>query len=157
MKNLRKSMNIELLQNHFQHLLNPEDNMVVTGELSLTDMEVLAQAGIEHVINLQPEDELTFDEKSAVEAVGIVYSHIPVRGAEDLKQTVMMAFDKALREHHGKKTLLHCKTGNRVGAAVALRAGWLRGRKIDTCMERGKAYGLTGLEQEVRSRLLVPR
>ena len=40
---------------------------------------------------------------------------------------------------------------------MALRAGWLRGRKMDTAMERGKQHGLTGLEEEVRMRLLVPR
>lgn len=135
----------------------PDANTVVTGKLSPEKITKIAEAGIEHIINLQPESELSFDEKSAVEAAGIHYTHLPIAGADDLKQINLLEFDKALRAHHGKKTLLHCGSGNRVGACVALRAGWLRGRKMDTAMERGKEHGLDSLEEEVRMRLLVPR
>ena len=135
----------------------PDANTVVTGKLSPEQVSKIAEAGIEHIINLQPESELSFDEKSAVEAAGIHYTHLPISGADDLKQVNLLEFDKVLRAHHGKKTLLHCGSGNRVGACVALRAGWLRGRKMDTAMDRGKEHGLDSLEEEVRMRLLVPR
>ncbi|SUD90930.1 beta-lactamase hydrolase domain-containing protein [Psychrobacter phenylpyruvicus] len=135
----------------------PDANTVVTGKLSPEKITKIAEAGIEHIINLQPESELSFDEKSAVEAAGIHYTHLPIAGADDLKQINLLEFDKALRAHHGKKTLLHCGSGNRVGACIALRAGWLRGRKMDTAMQRGKEHGLGSLEEEVRMRLLVPR
>ena len=135
----------------------PDANTVVTGKLSPEKITKIAEAGIEHIINLQPDSELTFDEKSAVEAAGIHYTHLPISGANDLKQINLLEFDKALRTHHGKKTLLHCGSGNRVGACIALRAGWLRGRKMDTALERGKEHGLESLEEEVRMRLLVPR
>ena len=135
----------------------PDANTVVTGKLSPEKITKIAEAGIEHIINLQPDTELTFDEKSAVEAAGIHYTHLPISGADDLKQINLLEFDKALRTHHGKKTLLHCGSGNRVGACIALRTGWLRGRKMDTALERGKEHGLESLEEEVRMRLLVPR
>ena len=149
------------LQESLEQILDnakfPDANTVVTGKLSPEKIAKIAEAGIEHIINLQPDSALSFDEKSAVEAAGIHYTHLPISGADDLKQVNLLAFDKALRAHHGKKTLLHCGSGNRVGACMALRAGWLRGRKMDTAMERGKQHGLTGLEEEVRMRLLVPR
>ncbi|HAO59362.1 MAG TPA: serine/threonine protein phosphatase [Psychrobacter sp.] len=149
------------LQESLEQILDnakfPDANTVVTGKLSPEKIAKIAEAGIEHIINLQPDSELSFDEKSAVEAAGIHYTHLPISGADDLKQVNLLEFDKALRAHHGKKTLLHCGSGNRVGACMALRAGWLRGRKMDTAMERGKQHGLTGLEEEVRMRLLVPR
>lgn len=135
----------------------PDANTVVTGALSPDKIDKIAAAGIEHIINLQPESELSFDEKSVVEAAGMHYTHLPISGADDLKQLNLLQFDQALRAHHGKKTLLHCGSGNRVGACVALRAGWLRGRKMDTAMQRGKDHGLDNLEEEVRMRLLVPR
>lgn len=135
----------------------PDANTVVTGKLTPEKVAKIAEAGIEHIINLQPEDELSFDEKAAVEAQGMVYTHLPISGADDLKQLNLLEFDKALRANHGKKTLMHCGSGNRVGACVALRAGWLRGRKMDTAMQRGKDHGLTSLEDEVHMRLLVPR
>ena len=149
------------LQESLEQILDnakfPDANTVVTGKLSPEKIAKIAEAGIEHIINLQPDSELSFDEKSAVEAAGIHYTHLPISGADDLKQVNLLEFDKALRAHYGKKSLLHCGSGNRVGACMALRAGWLRGRKMDTAMERGKQHGLTGLEEEVRMRLLVPR
>lgn len=135
----------------------PDELTVVCGALDDDKVKALAKAGVEVVINLQPEDELEFDEKTAVENAGMAYESLPIRHAEDLKQLNILAFDGILRQYHGKKTAMHCKSGNRVGAAAALRAGWLRGRKMDTAMERGRSHGLTGLEDEVYNRLLVPR
>ncbi|PNK59713.1 beta-lactamase hydrolase domain-containing protein [Psychrobacter sp. FDAARGOS_221] len=148
----------QLLEPVLDKALFPDANTVVSGQLSEEVIDKLAEAGIEHVINLQPESELTFDEKAAVEAHGMAYTHLPIAKTDDLKQLNLLEFDKALRTHHGKKTLLHCDSGNKVGAVVALRAGWLRGRKMDTAMQRGKDHGLQqDLEQEVHMRLLVPR
>ena len=135
----------------------PDANTIVCGALDDTKVIALAKAGIELVINLQPDDELSFDESAAVARTGMQYEHLPINGVADLKQLKILAFDNILRQHHGKKIALHCGSGNRVGAAIALRAGWLRGRKMDTAMERGRGHGLTKLEDEVYKRLLVPR
>lgn len=139
------------------HFLQPDPQTLVSGALDEAKIKALAKAGVEHIINLQPESELTFDERQAVESAGMTYSHLPIAGAEDLVQLKVMEFDKILRQHQNKKILIHCKSGNRVGAMVALRQGWLRGRKMDTAMERGEAHGLAGLKDEVYKRLLVPR
>ena len=135
----------------------PDDNTIVCGALDDKKVAALAQAGVEIVINLQPDDELGFDESAAVSRAGMHYEHLPINGAAELKQLKILAFDNILRQHHSKKIAMHCGSGNRVGAAIALRAGWLRGRKMDTAMERGRSHGLTKLEQEVHNRLLVPR
>ena len=145
------------LKEQLDPLFIPDDYTVVTGALSKEKIAAIAAAGIEHVINLQPADEMDFDEQAEVEAHGMTYSHLPISGADDLKQVNMLEFDKILRQQHGRRVLMHCKSGNRVGACVALRQGWLRGRKMDTAMQRGREHGLTGLEQEVHNRLLVPR
>ena len=135
----------------------PDANTIVCGALDDEKVAALAQAGVEIVINLQPDDELGFDEAAAVVRAGMHYEHLPINGAAELKQLKILAFDNILRQHHSKKIAMHCGSGNRVGAAIALRAGWLRGRKMDTAMERGRSHGLTKLEQEVHNRLLVPR
>lgn len=141
----------------FEPYFRPDDNTIVCGALDDEKVAALAEAGVELVINLQPDSELSFDESAAVQRAGMRYEHLPINGAEDLKQLNILAFDNILRQSHGIKTAVHCGSGNRVGAAIALRAGWLRGRKMDTAMERGRSHGLTSLEQEVHNRLLVPR
>lgn len=135
----------------------PDEQTIVCGALDEEKVAELARAGVDVVINLQPDDELSFDEAAAVMQAGMAYEPLPISGADDLKQLKILAFDGLLRQYHGKKMALHCKSGNRTGAAMALRAGWLRGRKIETAMERGRSHGLTTLEQEVHNRLLVPR
>ena len=141
----------------FDPYFRPDANTIVCGALDEEKVAALAKAGVELVVNLQPDDELSFDESAAVERAGMHYEHLPISGAADLKQLKILAFDNILRQHHGKKIVVHCGSGNRVGAAIALRAGWLRGRKMDTAMERGRSHGLTKLEDEVFKRLLVPR
>ena len=144
----------EVLEPYFR----PDDQTIVCGALNPEKITALAKAGVELVINLQPDEELDFDEATAVMQAGMAYKQLPISGANDLKQLNILAFDNILRQYHGKKVAMHCKTGNRVGAAIALRAGWLRGRKMETAMARGRSHGLTTmLEQEVHNRLLVPR
>jgi len=145
------------LANIFEPYFRPDANTIVCGALDDEKVAALAKAGVELIINLQPDDELSFNEASAVEQAGMHYEQLPISGAKELKQLKILAFDNVLRQHHGKKVAMHCGSGNRVGAAIALRAGWLRGRKMDTAMERGRSHGLTKLEQEVHNRLLVPR
>ena len=146
-----------VLNEYFDTLFHPDANTIVCGALDETKIAALAAAGVQHIINLQPDEELAFDEAEAASRHGMTYSQLPISGAADLKQVNLLAFDRLLREHHGKKIAMHCQTGNRVGAAMALRAGWLRGRKMETALERGRAHGMTTLEQEVHNRLLVPR
>jgi protein tyrosine phosphatase (PTP) superfamily phosphohydrolase (DUF442 family) len=141
----------------FEPYFRPDANTIVCGALNEEKVAALAKAGVELVINLQSEGELSFNESDAVERAGMSYEHLPINGAEELKQLKILAFDNILRQYHGKKMAMHCGSGNRVGAAIALRAGWLRGRKMDTAMERGRSHGLTKLDQEVHNRLLVPR
>ena len=141
----------------FEPYFRPDENTIVCGALDDEKVVALAAAGVELVLNLQPDDELSFDERAAVERAGMHYEQLPISGTQDLKQLKILAFDNILRQYHGKKTAMHCGSGNRVGAAMALRAGWLRGRKMDTAMERGRSHGLTKLAEEVHNRLLVPR
>ncbi len=135
----------------------PNPKTVVAGALDADKVARLAESGVDVVFNLQPEEELEFAEAEAVEANGMTYEHLPIGDANDLKQVNLLNFDRILRQHQGKTMLIHCKSGNRVGACMALRAGWLRGRKMDTAIEQGKEHGLTGLEDEVFNRLLVTR
>jgi protein tyrosine phosphatase (PTP) superfamily phosphohydrolase (DUF442 family) len=51
-----------------------------------------------------------------------------------------------------KPVLVHCGSGNRAGALLALRAK-LNGADDETALEAGRDTGLTGLEPVVKQRL----
>src|SRR5690606_38327465 len=53
--------------------------------------------------------------------------------------------------------LVHCASGNRVGALAALRAAWLQGADEEAAIAEGRRWGLRSLETEVRSSLARER
>ncbi len=55
-----------------------------------------------------------------------------------------------------KKTVLHCGSGNRAGAAVALACGLVTRTQNGYRNGARASHGLTKLEEEVHNRLLVP-
>ncbi len=61
--------------------------------------------------------------------------------------------DKVLLEHKDKNVLVHCASGNRVGALFALRAAWLDGKEKDLALKIGRERGLTSLEKTVSEML----
>ena len=50
----------------------------------------------------------------------------------------------------GTPVLVHCGSGNRVGALFALRAAWLQGVAPAQAVALGRAAGMTALEPAIR-------
>ncbi|PJJ99520.1 hypothetical protein CO641_06175 [Lysobacteraceae bacterium NML91-0213] len=135
----------------------PTDGIHSGGRISADDVPALQAAGIRHVINLAPAAETPgFDEAAAVRAAGMRYDTLPIAGAGDLDREAVVAFDRLLQDADGQ-TLVHCASGNRVGALAALRAAWLHGAGEEAAVEEGRRWGLRGLEGEVRGRLARER
>ena len=91
------------------------------------------------------------DEKSTVEKLGMRYVTLPVEGAKDITYANAAALDKLLAGAKGP-VLLHCSTGNRVGALLALRAK-LKGADDASALALGTASGLTRLQPTVEEKL----
>lgn len=131
----------------------PAPGVVATGKLDAADVAALRRIGIRQVVDLSLDEETPgFDEAAAVQAQGMDYANLPVRGAADLTPDTVQAFDRLLRESP-RPVLVHCASGNRVGALAALRAAWLEDRPVEEAIAIGRAWGLTGLEDAVRTRI----
>ncbi len=132
----------------------PEAHRVVSGAIDAAHVERLREAGIRHVINLRPiAENPQFDEAGVVEKHALRYHYLPIEGAQALTRDNVLAFDRILREVGDEPALIHCSTGNRVGALIALREAWVRGRGTQEAIEEGRRWGLTRLEGTVRSAL----
>ncbi len=128
------------------------DGVLTGGRLSEKAVAELVRAGVKTVIDLQTAGEHKFDEKKAVEAAGIAYVHLPVRGAKALGPDLARAFDEALRKAD-KPVLVHCASGNRVGALFALRAFYIEHKSVEDAIAEGVQHGLTHLKKRVESLL----
>lgn len=104
----------------------------------------IRNAGVHTVLNLRPDDEQPgVDEAALVEQAGLRYLHLPVASGESLDGPCIGAFAKIM-DAHPSGLLIHCGSGNRVGALVAL-ANRRRGASSVAALRAGQAAGLTGL------------
>jgi uncharacterized protein (TIGR01244 family) len=122
--------------------------------------EALAQlpgAGITTVIDLRPDQETPeLDEKSVAEKAGLKYRALPISGAADLTRENVTRFDQLLKATANENVLIHCASGNRVGAMLALQARWVQGKSAEEALAIGKAAGMTGLATDVQKLLDAP-
>lgn len=135
------------------HATSPAPGIVSAGRLVPADVEQVRAAGIRHVIDLTPDAETPdFNEAAAVEAAGLDYSNLPLGGPSDLTHQNVLDFDRLVRNAE-RPLLVHCASGNRVGAMAALRAAWVEGHSMEDAISIGHAWGLKGLEAQVRERI----
>jgi uncharacterized protein (TIGR01244 family) len=128
------------------------EGITAAGQPSAAALEAAAKAGYKSVIDLRaPIEDRGFDEKSTVERLGMSYVRLPVDGAAGVSYANAGQLDKLLAELP-KPILLHCSTGNRVGALLALRAK-AGGMDDRAALELGVANGLGGLKSTVEQKL----
>jgi uncharacterized protein (TIGR01244 family) len=129
----------------------------VSGQPTVEAIAGLRSSGFTTVIDLRPDAETPeLDEKAAAEKAGLKYRTLSIAGAADLTRENVQQFDQLLKDSGTEKTLIHCASGNRVGAMFALQARWLQGKSAEESLAIGKAAGLTGLTADVQKLLETP-
>lgn len=132
----------------------PSPTLLCGGQPSAEQLAAICAAGVCHIINLRPVGEAAgFDEDAVVEALGVGYTRIGVAGPAGLNRDNVLAFDAAMSAAGAQPTLVHCASGNRVGALMALRAAWCQGKTAEEALAIGRASGLTAMEPMVRAML----
>ncbi len=128
----------------------PWDQVLVGGQPTREQLAEVAAAGYGTVINLRAPGELTeWDEEAVVASLGMGYVSIPVAGQPDLTEETARRLAEHLEEVGDRPVLVHCASGNRVGAIFALKAFFLDGESKEASMVIGKRSGLSSLEPMV--------
>ena len=133
----------------------PHAGLLTGGQPEPAAWRALDARGVTTVINLRPDAELAGrDEAAEVAAAGLAYHQIPVDGAGGLSLEKARALQAMLRDAKGT-VLVHCASGNRVGALIALAAAD-EGVPLDEALARGRAAGMASTEAKVRELLGAP-
>lgn len=130
--------------------------IVVGGQPSEGWLAEAAAEGFTYIVDLRgTSEDRGFDEPHVVGELGMVYVAIPVSGLEGLSQANAERLDEVLSQHRqaGGKILVHCASGNRVGALFSLRSFYADGASLEEAIAAGKEAGLTRLEGSVREAL----
>lgn len=136
------------------HQRQPGGNVLIGGQPDQAALRAAAAAGVRVVVNLRTDEEvIDYDQAALVNELGMRYVHLPIYGPADLTPENARTFGEILDEIGGQPALVHCASGNRVGAMYALHAGTELGMDAEAAIELGKAHGLTRLEDAVRERL----
>jgi uncharacterized protein (TIGR01244 family) len=130
----------------------PTTGLLTTGQPDSAVLDVIAEAGFGAVIDFRGVDEdRGFDEQAEVESRGLRYVSIPVSGSDDISFDNAAILDQVLSETDGP-VLLHCKSGNRAAAVLALREKQ-NGADSESALALGLEAGLTRHRDVVEERL----
>jgi uncharacterized protein (TIGR01244 family) len=129
----------------------PAPGAISGGQPSREQLVASRDAGYRTVMNLRTPGEggAIDDETALVAELGMDYVSIPIAGAAGLTRDNVEAFARAL-EAAERPVLIHCGSGNRIGALFALKAFYLDGKSAEEALSIGRASGLTRLEGAVR-------
>lgn len=131
-------------------LHQPRAGLYTAGQPEPAAWQVAASAGITTVINLRPAAEMDGrDEAAEVAAAGIAYYELPVAGAADVNLGNATALRRLIDQAPGP-VLVHCASGNRVGALLALGEMARGDMTQDEALAFGRSAGLGSLETRVR-------
>ena len=130
----------------------PRAGLLCAGQPDAAAWVDYAKAGYRTVISLRSASELVGrDEASEVRAAGMEFKQLPVDGLADMDFGHADALGEMLSTLESP-VLVHCGSGNRVGALLALLE-FRRGADSEAALSFGRRAGLTGAEAHVRAQL----
>lgn len=128
-----------------------DKNLVCGGQPDPHDLARYRNEGLRTVVDVREPNEEGHpaDERDQVERLGMRYVAFPVNS--DTQLTLERATElSAVLRHAEQPVLVHCKSGNRVGALLALLARHEEGRSVNEAMAFGRKAGMTTAEAKVR-------
>lgn len=132
--------------------LHDDDLIITGGQPSRSDIKKLGKMDVKLIINLRMPQE--FDQKklklSSMHA-RIKHMSMPVRGIAGITIENTRLLHDILDRNQGKKTLIHCASGNRAGALLALREYFIKGKSQEEALAFGKKHGMTGFGAVVKN------
>lgn len=133
----------------------PQPGLHTGGQPSRDDLVRLKSEGVRTIIDLRgPQEDRGYDEAAEARCLGLEYIALPIAGKDDISPEKAKALGELLEAQDGD-VLLHCASGNRVGALLALDA-MARGASREEALELGRKAGLKSLEPVVVERLAAP-
>ncbi len=135
-------------------------NVLFAGQPTEEGFRLLAERGVNVVINLRPEAEMQraieFDEPTLVESLGMEYVHIPMTpstfSADDVARLKAVIYRPGAIPAERFRFVIHCRSSNRCGGlwaaflhetyrfkeSKAIRYGKLAGLRSDSMIEATK-------------------
>lgn len=130
----------------------PLPEVTTGGAPSVVQLQAAQRRGYRSVISLLPEAETTAEAAEA-QRLGMQFVSIPIPDASALTRDNAERLASAMDVPGRKPLLLHCASGNRVGALLALRAFYVDHSSVEDALALGSSAGMTSLRSVVETQL----
>ena len=129
----------------------PFPGLLTGGQPSKAQLAEAKEKGYKTIISLRTRAETgEWDEEKTVQGLGMKYISIPIGGASDLSSKNAKALISALSDPKDYPVMLHCASGNRIGALFAVDAGLNQNIAAEKALQIGRDSGMTRLEPAVK-------
>lgn len=129
-----------------RNLSRPLPNVLCSGQPTEAQFDALKAAGVTRVLHLRVASESgTGWEEARAAAAGVGFERLEIAGGAGLTRENVEAFAAKLDGYGDELVLVSCKSSNRVGAMLALKACWLDGMDKAAAMELGARGGMKSL------------
>lgn len=116
-------------------------DILLGGRINEADLRILKKIGYRMIVNMRMPQEMSWNEKRYVEKLGMQYVSLPIAGAHGFTEENAHKLAKLLQKKN-KPILLHCASGNRVGAMLALKAFYIDKKSKKESIEIGSQAGM---------------
>lgn len=141
---------------HAGDFAQPRPGLYTGGQPTLEQLDALPAQGVRTVIDLRTDgEERGYDEAAELQRRSLRYLRLPIAGKQDLTPANAATLKRLLQEN-ADGVLLHCASGNRVGALLALMAAQEEQLPPAQAMSLGEQAGLKSLAPVVAEKLGLP-
>lgn len=132
----------------------PLDGVLTGGAPNEDNLKQAKAQGYQTIVSLLPVEESQTEAEQATQ-IGIRFVSIPIGGAEDLTEANARRLGEILDDPTSRPLILHCASGNRAGALLALYAFYVQHQSADDAIDLGVRAGLSKLRTEVEKRVRI--
>lgn len=122
-----------------------DGDVMISGQPTQEMLQELAADGVAVVINCRTAEEaasVEFAEPAFVRSLGLSYVELPLGGKAGYEPADADRLAATLREHAGKKVLIHCASGGRATTLWLSHMVRGEGMSVDQAMERARKAGM---------------
>ena len=120
----------------------PDEEIAFAGQPPEPVFAKLKEAGFQTILSLRRPDEISFDEKKAVEEQGMTFVNIPITSSAITDDNVA-EFSRVVSDPENKPLLIHCGRAGRVGGMWYIYRALFDKAPEEQSLEEALARGLS--------------
>ena len=126
-------------------------HLYLSSQPDAESFDIAHKKGVSVVINLRDPAESQWDEKKAAEQAKLDYYNVPISGqGQSFDPEAIKQISALVQQHRDQKILLHCSSGNRASAWLAIHLSQDHDFDIEEAISLAKQTGLTSKVIETR-------